>query len=173
VLSASAIRVAACICAEVTPDNINTLLIDNGFAGEVDLFSLDIDSFDYWVFEAMTACSPKVLVLEYNGYFGPDIAVTIPLGVSLEGAPRGYHGASLAALSQLAERKGYRLLACDMTGINAFFLRNDIRPELPGVTPARAYRRLRGRADPFGQASTRMIDVIAEAKKGNLPLHFF
>jgi hypothetical protein len=76
-----------CISAEVNPGNVNALLAEHGFTGEIDLFSLDIDSFDYWVFEAMTVCSPRVLILEYNGYFGPDRAVTIPLGASLEGAP--------------------------------------------------------------------------------------
>jgi len=161
-----------CICAEVTPDNINTLLADHGFTGEVDLFSLDIDSFDYWVFEAMTVCSPRIVILEYNGSFGPDIAVTIPLGVSMEGTPKSYHGASLAALSQLAERKGYRLLACDMTGTNAFFLRNDLRPEVPAVSPSRAFRRKRRRFDPFGEGFREMVDAIAEAKEKNLPLHF-
>lgn len=162
----------SCVCAEVRPDNINTLLLEHGFAGEIDLFSLDIDSFDYWVFEAMTACSPRLLVLEYNGHFGPDLAVTIPLGAPLDSALKGYHGASLAALNMLAERKGYRLLACDPTGTNAFFFRSDLRPELAAVVPGRAYRQPMDRSDPFGSAARGLIDIVGEAKERNLPLHY-
>ena len=33
----------------VTPGNINALIERHDLAGEVDFFSLDIDSFDYWV----------------------------------------------------------------------------------------------------------------------------
>lgn len=161
-----------CLCSAASPENINTLLMENGLTGEVDLFSLDIDSFDYWVFEAMTACSPRIVILEYNGYFGPEIPVTIPRDVSLDDASEGYHGASLAAFVQLAEKKGYRLLACDITGTNAFFARNDLRPDLPAVAPAQAYRRKRDRYDPYGVASRRMIDVVAEAEKRGLPLHY-
>lgn len=38
----------ACVCATVTPQNINEILTSAGFTGDVDLFSLDIDSHDYW-----------------------------------------------------------------------------------------------------------------------------
>ena len=69
-----------CLCAYISPDNINRLIEDHGVAGEVDLFSLDIDSFDYWVLEAMTACQPRVMVLEYNANYGAEAAVTVPLG---------------------------------------------------------------------------------------------
>jgi hypothetical protein len=87
-----------------------------------------------------------MLILEYNSHFGPELEVTIPADVSLdESAPDGYHGASLAALAKLADRKGYRLLACDMAGINAFFARNDLRQDIPGVSPSRAFRKQRNR----------------------------
>jgi hypothetical protein len=36
-----------------------------------------------------------------------------------------YHGASLLALTQLAQRKGYVLAGCDSRGTNAFFVRED------------------------------------------------
>ena len=62
----------------VTRDNINELIASHGFGGEVDLFSLDLDGVDYWIWEAMTACSPRVVILEYNSMFGADRAVTVP-----------------------------------------------------------------------------------------------
>jgi len=114
-----------------------------------------------------------MLILEYNSHFGPELEVTIPADVSLdESAPDGYHGASLAALAKLADRKGYRLLACDMAGINAFFARNDLRQDIPGVSPSRAFRKQRNRVDPVGVTERAGVDVIALAAESGLPLHY-
>lgn len=128
------------VVAEVTPENVNGLLAAHGCSGEVDLLSIDIDSYDYWVFEALGVCSPRVLMLEYNAGFGPDRLVTIPRGALVADAPKGYSGASLAALTALAARKGYRLVACEYSGVNAFYLRNDVAPAVPPQTVTRAYR---------------------------------
>jgi hypothetical protein len=128
------------VAAAVSPDNVNQLLTDHGFTGEVDLLSIDIDSYDYWVLEALSAVSPRVLVVEYNAGLGSERAVTIPKQAALEAIPKPYRGASLAALDKLARRKRYRLVACDPTGTNAFFLRDDVAPQVPGVSVAQAYR---------------------------------
>jgi hypothetical protein len=128
------------VAAEVSPENVNHLVAANGFGGEIDLFSLDIDSYDYWVLEALDACSPRVMVLEYNAAFGAERAVTVPSGQPLAGSPSWYRGASLAALEALARRKGYRLVACEHSGVNAFFLRDDVAPAVPGASAARAFR---------------------------------
>jgi hypothetical protein len=128
------------VAAAVSPQNINQLLTDHGFTGEVDLLSLDIDSYDYWVLEAITAVSPRVLVVEYNAGLGAERAVTIPKDAALDDIPKPYRGASLAALEKLARRKRYRLVVCDPTGTNAFFLRDDVAPGVPAVSVAKAYR---------------------------------
>jgi hypothetical protein len=128
------------VAAAVSPDNINQLLTEHGFTGDVDLLSIDIDSYDYWVLEALEAVSPRVLAVEYNAGFGFERAVTIPKNQSLHGAPKHYHGASLAALEKLARRKGYRLVVCDPTGVNAFFLREGVAPEVPGIAVSQAFR---------------------------------
>lgn len=156
------------LAAEVTPGNVNELLTRYGYAGEVDLLSIDIDSYDYWVLEALTATSPRVLVLEYNALFGPERRVTIPLNQPLEGTPKGYNGASLAALTDLAARKGYRLVACENAGVNAFYLRHDVVPDVPAVTPAEAFKPLRNRLDLDDAEVT--TDIYAATAAHNLPL---
>jgi hypothetical protein len=128
------------VAAAVSPENINQLLSDHGFTGEVDLLSIDIDSYDYWILEALTVVSPRVLVIEYNAGLGADRAVTIPKQATLEDIPKTYRGASLAALEKLARRKHYRLVVCDPTGTNAFFLRDDVATDVPAVSVATAYR---------------------------------
>jgi len=41
-----------------------------------------------------------------------------------------YGGASLPAFVKVGRRKGYRLVGCQNYGFNAFFIRDDIAPDL-------------------------------------------
>ena len=118
--------------AMVQPDTINDLLRSHGMTGEVDLLSIDVDSIDYWLLEALTVCSPRVLVMEYNALFGPERAVTLPCAPLPEDAPKGYSGTSLVAIERLAARKGYRLVLCEAAGINAFLFATIWRLTSPG-----------------------------------------
>lgn len=129
----------------VTPENVNTLLQTHGFAGEIDLLSIDVDSIDYWIFDALRVVTARVVVLEYNAHFGPTRAVTIPNGASRATHVPVYWGASLAALHKAACRKGYRLVLCEEAGVNAFFVRDGLAPEMPGIAPDKAYRPFRHR----------------------------
>jgi hypothetical protein len=135
---------ATAVAAWVTRDNINQLITDHGFSGEVDLFSLDLDGSDYWIWEAMTACSARVVILEYNSMFGPERAVTVPYQAEFDRRRHHsmYYGASLTALTRVSARKGYRLVAVEPSGVNAFFLRHDVAPHVPACDPSRAYRLL-------------------------------
>jgi hypothetical protein len=128
------------VAAAVSPENVNHILSEHGFTGEIDLVSIDIDSFDYWVLESLTVVSPRVLIVEYNARLGPDLALTIPKNGVLEDVPKRLRGASLAAIEKLARSKGYRLILCEPTGTNAFFLRDGVATELAGLPAAAAYR---------------------------------
>ncbi len=130
------------VSAWITPETVNALLEEHGYAGEVDLLSVDVDGNDYWVWQAITVCSPRVLMLEYNSMFGPERAVSVPYDPKFSRRDHRfcYYGASLAAMTRLSARKGYRLVAVEPTGVNAFFLRNDVGPEIPACDPARVYR---------------------------------
>ena len=130
------------VCAWITPESVNDLLQQHGMTGEVDLLSVDVDGNDYWVWQALTVCTGRVVVLEYNSMFGPDRAVTIPYDPKFNRRDHRfcYFGASLAGLTKLSASKGYRLVAVDPTGVNAFFLRHDVAPDIPAVEPARVYR---------------------------------
>ena len=125
--------------AWITPENVNDLISDAGVSGEIDLFSLDMDGVDYWVWKNLSVINPRVVVLEYQDILGPDRCVTAPNDPKFVGV-RGKHGtdyggASLAAFVKLGRAKGYRLVGCEHFGYNAFFLRNDVGadlfPEIP------------------------------------------
>src|SRR2546426_2566690 len=64
-----------------TPDNINSLIKQAGFVGEVDLLSFDVDSIDYWLFDALDVqriVKPRLIVAEYNAHFGPERRGALP-----------------------------------------------------------------------------------------------
>lgn len=133
---------ATAVCAWITPETVNDLLTQHGYTGEVDLLSVDVDGVDYWVWQAITVCSARLVMLEYNSMFGPDRAVTVPYDPKFNRRDHRfcYYGASLSAMTQLSATKGYRLVAVEPTGVNAFFLRNDVAPEIPACDPAHVYR---------------------------------
>jgi hypothetical protein len=124
--------------AQVTRENVNELLKEHGGDGDVDLLSIDIDGNDYWVWESLTACRPRLVIVEYNPYLGVDRPVVIPYDSQFNrhrfDVPRAaYHGASLPALMRLGERKGYRAIIVEPRGVNAFFVRNDLGEGLPSL----------------------------------------
>lgn len=116
--------------ARVTAENINQLFSANNITGEIDLLSIDIDGNDYWVWQAITIIQPRIVVIEYNPSFGPAASITVVYDPNFDRFakhPSGYyHGASLMALTKLAQAKKYILAGCDSSGTNAFFVRQDI-----------------------------------------------
>jgi hypothetical protein len=123
------IRPPTFVQAWITAETVNDLVRSQGFAGEIDLLSLDIDGVDWWVWKALDAVRPRVVVLEYHCAWGPDKAVTVPYrpDFRLDVTTNPYYcGASLPAFVKLGRQKGYRLIGCQRNGFNAFFLRNDV-----------------------------------------------
>lgn len=130
--------------ALVTPATVNDLFQRSGFSGEMDLLSIDIDGNDYWVWQAVEIVRPRVVVVEYNASLGAERSVTVAYEEQFSRFARHptgfYHGASLAALTRLADAKGYALVGCDSNGVNAFFVRRDIlRGALVEIAPEQAF----------------------------------
>jgi hypothetical protein len=142
--------------AFVDRDNVNGLFQSAGVEGDIGLLSVDIDGNDYWVLEAIEVVSPRILIVEYNSNFGAEAAVTVPYDPRFErGAAHWsqlYWGASLAALDQLARRKGYALAGGNSAGNNAFWVREDVLGDLPSppVEVAYAASRFRESRDASG-----------------------
>ena len=130
-------------CAFITRENINDLLRNAGFVGQIGLLSVDIDGNDYWVWESIDVIDPAIVIMEYNSAFGPDLAVTIPYDPKFVRHRAHYSGqfwgASLSALDLLAKRKGYSLVGCNSAGNNAYFVRNNKIDGLRALTPAEAF----------------------------------
>ncbi len=155
--------------AFVTSDNVNELITTSGGGGEIDLLSIDLDSIDYWVLDALEACRPRVLVVEYNAHLGPKRSVTLPNAMPPPNPPVVYFGASLAALAKAAGRKNYDLVLCEDAGVNAFFVRRDLAPSIPRLSPKEAFRPFKHRdQDPAKSIKPEQaFDIISRA---GLPL---
>lgn len=126
-----------CVCTWVTATDVNTLVSDHGATGEIDVLSIDIDGNDIWVWEALTVCDPRVVVIEFNPSWGAERAVAVPYDPSFDRHDRKpiYYGASLAAIAAMGERKGYRLVATTPGGPNAFLIRDDVGEQVPALAP--------------------------------------
>ena len=111
----------------VVAENIDSLLEKGGVSGEIDLLSIDIDNNDFWVWKAITRINPRVVVIEYNASLRPPMSLVVPYQPdrAWDGASN-YYGASLEAFVRLGRSKGYRLVGCSISGVNAFFVRDDI-----------------------------------------------
>ncbi len=116
----------------VTAENINDLLASNGFTGKIGLLSVDIDGNDFWVWNAIHKVEADIVVCEYNYRFGPSRPVVVPYSPDFQREKahysKIYYGASLNALCLLADRKGYAFVGCNSNGVNAFFVRRELRP---------------------------------------------
>lgn len=115
----------------VTAENINSFLTGHKIDREIDLLSIDIDSNDYWVWKAITAINPRVVVIEYNASCGPSQSMTMKYDPDFHYQQFYrenplYYGASVSALAKLGKNKGYILVACDVHGGDAYFVRNDV-----------------------------------------------
>jgi len=108
----------------ITKDNINELIFNNIDSSEIDLLSVDIDGNDYHVLNGLTCIKPRVIVIEYNAKFPPPISFCMDYNESYIWKGDDCFGVSLKFLEENID--GYCLVGCNVTGVNAFFVREDL-----------------------------------------------
>ena len=98
---------------------------------EPDIFSLDIDSIDYYVMYKflVEGFRPKIICAEFNSFLGSGL-VTVEYKEHFRryefDPERGlYFGVALNAYRWLLEPYGYKFVGVDKAGVNAFFVRED------------------------------------------------
>ena len=109
----------------VTPTNVNDIAADLDVQDNVDLFSVDMPGIDYFVFENIEF-RPRVVVLQYNGLFPPPHRICQAFDPDYVYDPATYTGASLQSLVDLTASRGYKLVATNLIGLSAFFVRDDL-----------------------------------------------
>lgn len=127
----------------VTADNINSIIENTGFGGDIGLLSIDIDGMDYWIWDAINVINPRIVICEYNSIFGKDAPVTVPLDNYFNRTKAHfsnlYYGASISALCYLGESKGYDFIGSNSAGNNLFFVRHDLNHNFKTFTAKEGY----------------------------------
>ncbi len=130
------IQIAKIICSKkiitkqawLTLDNLD-FIIEYGKSRELGILSVDVDGNDYWFLEKLIHLNPAIIIVEYNSSFGLR-PLTVPYDQYFERFEKHasglYFGASLQALSLLANKNGYALIEVSNSGVNAFFVRKDL-----------------------------------------------
>lgn len=124
--------------ALVTPENVVELLRAAGIPTDFGVFSLDIDSYDYWVLDAaLQSFRPRVVVTEINEKIPPPVRFRVNFDSSFR---LQYHffGYSIASLEELCERHDYVLLALEYN--NAFIAPRELSGDLDTLDAETAYR---------------------------------
>jgi hypothetical protein len=119
--------------ALVTPETVDTIVREAGLDGEIDVLSIDVDGNDYWIWEALTAAAPAIVVIEtHTEYRLHDVLAPYrePGASTTDDEPVG---ASPAAMTRLAQRLGYRLVGGNRFGFNAFYVRSELAQDVPTV----------------------------------------
>jgi len=114
----------------ITRDNIESIFTEGNVPAEPDLLSIDIDFNDYYVWQAIKKFKPRVVILEYNAVMRPDVAWVVEYNEKATATGTSYFGASLKAYEMLGREKGYCLVGCTFSGVNAFFVRQDCIADL-------------------------------------------
>ena len=110
-------------------------------AQAVDLLSVDIDGDDLNVLSSLLAVlKPRVICTEYNAKFPPPMKIAIKPRSGQSWAGDDYHGASLGSFIDVLHSRGYRLIACGVSGVNAFFVRDDDAGQFPAHTSEQLFQ---------------------------------
>ena len=123
--------------AWITADTIVDHFRAGSAAGPVDVVSLDLDSNDYHMVQALLqdGAAPALFIVEYNAKFPPPVRFVIRHDPAQVWGRDDYFGASLQSFADLFGAHGYRLVCCNAaTGVNAFFVRDafaGLFPEVP------------------------------------------
>ncbi len=104
---------------------LDTILKENNVPNELDILSIDIDGYDYWIWDSLVEYRPRVVVIEYNPTVSNSVIMIPP-----HGEIAGF-GASPKAIVQLGKEKHYELV--EVTACNLIFIVGEEYAKL-GVT---------------------------------------
>ena len=111
----------------VNKENINVFLKKNSRFKNIGILSIDIDGNDYWIWDSIDVIDPIIVIVEYNSLFGEKYSLTVPYDKNFirkeKHYSNKYYGASIKALTQLANKKGYDFLFTNSARNNAYFVK--------------------------------------------------
>jgi hypothetical protein len=117
-------------CAQIVSRNLDLMRVSS-----LDVISIDLDGNDIYIVDSLLQAGyrPSVYIVEYNGKFPPPIKWRIKYNPSHRWDFSDYQGASLQDFVDVMSAAGYKLVCCNITGANAFFVRSDHLDKFPDV----------------------------------------
>ena len=109
-------NVSACRC-QVTPFNVVNLLQAYSVEPNFGILNLDVDSYDYWILDAVLPhYRPRLIISEYNEKIPPPIKFTVDYDPDFE-LRHHFFGYSLASLQDLLKKYNYVLLEVEYNNV--------------------------------------------------------
>jgi hypothetical protein len=108
----------------ITPSNISSVINSYGFKNDCNLLSIDIDGNDFWVLKNIELSHVDIVVAEYNPLFGSNLSLTVPQDDNFDRNrfKKIFYGASLTAIIELMQSKGFMFVGANSACNNAFFI---------------------------------------------------
>ena len=123
--------------ALITPANVSSLLKEHAVPREFGVLSLDIDSYDYWVLDAiLNNFRPRIVVTEINEKIPPPVRFVVNYDPDFR-LQHHFFGYSIASLEDLCARHDYVLIALEYN--NAFITPRELAHKR-ALDAANAYR---------------------------------
>lgn len=110
----------------VTRDNSRELSTLSFSPEGPDFLSIDVDFLTSYVWRELHHIKPRVVCVEYNAHYPPSIAYEVPYSLNQAWQGDTRFGASLKQLEIIGRNLSYDLVGCDLMGVNAFFVRQDL-----------------------------------------------
>lgn len=108
-------------CIEVVEDCLKKNSLSHN---DINVVSVDIDGNDFYIAEQILKCGlqPDCFIVEYNSKFPPPIKYNMPYNEDYIWKGGDDQGSSLSFWENFFVDQGYRLVCCNITGTNAFFI---------------------------------------------------
>ena len=137
---------------------------------DINVISIDIDGNDFFIAETLlnNGYKPDCLIVEYNAKFPPPILYNMPYDKNYVWKGHDDQGNSIQHWVNFFEKFGYKLVCCNITGANAFFINNkhndkfnDIPTDINNIYYAPDYNWFAQTGHP---TSTKTIEYFANKK---------
>ena len=123
----------------ITAENVVQLYriaLDHFMVDDIDAYSIDLDGNDIHITEKLFEAGyrPKICICEYNAKFPPPIEFRLRYDPAfMWDGSTDYTAASIQSYANVMNRYGYQLAACNISGSNAFFVRDDYMGEFQDI----------------------------------------
>jgi hypothetical protein len=120
----------------ITKENVTALLEKYDVPNHINCLSIDIDFNDFYCLrEILQKHTCDIVICEYNATHLPQEDKVVPYipDMSWETYQTNYFGVSILTLNKLCRLHGYTLVCCDSMGVNAFFVRDELLGQRPGL----------------------------------------